>query len=173
MMTPLLSSFLLSSAHCSQGQPGMSCHLSTRIASYAPIEFSRGRGAARARARGEERDYAVAVRVQVSEDAVEIVLAPWQKVLGLLGNIRVPRTEIDDVTVVEDPIRAVIGTGLKAGLRVPWLYYLARTISLDQAWLVRRGVPALSFSVHSHPHLRRVVVSTPEAHALARQLSGG
>ncbi len=98
-------------------------------------------------------------------------LARWEKVLGLLGDITVPRTDVSDVRVLEDPMRDVLRTGLKAGLRLPWLYYVARTIRLDEAWLVRRGVPALSFAVRNHGALRRVVVSTPEAQTLARWLA--
>lgn len=113
----------------------------------------------------------MAVRVQVSEDSVEVLLARWEKVLGLLGNIKVPRADVSDVQVVREPIREVMRTGLKAGLRLPWLYYVARTIRLDEAWLVRRGMPALSFSVRNNGALRRVVVSTPEADALALRLS--
>jgi hypothetical protein len=113
------------------------------------------------------------VRVQVSEEAVEVLLSRWERVLGLLGNITVPRADVSDVRVVEEPLREVLRTGLKAGLRLPWLYYVARTIRLDEAWLVRRGVPALSFSVRNHGALRRVVVSTPEARELARRLTSG
>jgi hypothetical protein len=111
------------------------------------------------------------MRVHVSEDTVEVRLSPWEKALGLLGDITVSRADVSDVQVVQDPIREVMTTGLKAGLRVPWLYYVARTIRLDQAWLVRRGVPALSFSVRNKGALRRVVVSTPEAGTLARRLT--
>jgi hypothetical protein len=110
------------------------------------------------------------MRISLSEDSFEIGLARWQKVLGLMGDIRVARAAIGDVEIVLDPVRAAMSTGLKAGLRLPWFYYLARTIRLDEAWLVRRGVPALSFSVHDGGNLRRVTVSTPEAEELARRL---
>jgi hypothetical protein len=112
------------------------------------------------------------VRVRVSEEAVEVVLARWEKVVGLLGDITVPRTDVSDVRVLEEPMRDVLRTGLKAGLRLPWVYYVARTIRLDEAWLVRRGVPALSFAVRNHGALRRVVVSTPDAQTLAQRLKG-
>ena len=46
-----------------------------------------------------------AMRIEVSDESVEVRLAPWQKVLGLLGNIRVARDELSDVRVVEDPVR--------------------------------------------------------------------
>lgn len=110
------------------------------------------------------------VRVRVTEDSVEVLLARWQKVLGLMKDIRVPLVDVGEVRVVEDPIRETMGTGLKVGLRLPWLYYVARTIRLDQAFVVRRGVPGLFFAVRNHEPLRSVLVSTPEAAELARRL---
>jgi hypothetical protein len=110
------------------------------------------------------------MRVRVTEDSVEVLLAPWEKVLGLLGNIRVARTDVSDVRVLQEPMREVMSSGIKAGLRLPWLYYVCRTIRLDQAFIVRRGVPALSFAVRNHGALRRVMVSTPGAAELARAL---
>jgi len=110
------------------------------------------------------------MRVVVSEDCVEVLLSRWEKILGLMGNISVRRADLGDVQVVENPIKEVTRAGLKAGLRIPWLYYVCRTIRLDQAFLVRRGVPALSFSVHDGRTLRRVIVSTGAAQALAQQI---
>jgi hypothetical protein len=99
-----------------------------------------------------------------------VLLARWQKVLGLMKDIRVPLVDVSDVGVVEDPIREALGTGLKVGLRLPWLYYVARTIRLDRAFIVRRGVPALSFAVRNNDPLTSVLVSTRDAEALAKQL---
>jgi hypothetical protein len=110
------------------------------------------------------------VRLELTEDSLEVRLSFWQKVLGLLGNIRVARSDVSDVHVVEDPLRDVKGTGIKVGLRMPGFYYVARTIRLDQAFLVRRGAPALSFAVRNHGALNRVLVSTPDAQELAQQL---
>jgi len=110
------------------------------------------------------------MRVALSEDYVEVRLARWQKLLGLLGNIRVRRVEVSEVHVVEEPVREAMKSGIKVGLRLPWLCYVARTIRLDQAFIVRRGVPGLSFAVHGDGALRRVLVSTPDAEELARQL---
>ena len=47
--------------------------------------------------------------------------------------------------VVADPVREAMRAGIKVGLRLPWLYFVARTITLDEAFVVRRGVPGLSF----------------------------
>jgi hypothetical protein len=113
------------------------------------------------------------VRVRVTDDSIEVLLARWEKILGLMKDIRVPLADVSDVRVVDDPIRETVGTGLKAGLRVPWLYYVARTIRLDRAFVVRRGVPALSFSVRNHPPLQSVLVSSREAAQLAERLGRG
>lgn len=110
------------------------------------------------------------MRVRLTEDSVEVLLAPWEKVLGLLGDITVPRADVSEVQVVENPVREAMRAGIKAGLRLPWLYYVCRTIRLDQAFVVRRGVPGLSFAVRNRRTLRRVLVSTPEAEMLARAL---
>jgi hypothetical protein len=113
------------------------------------------------------------VRVRVTDDSIEVLLARWEKILGLMKDIRVPLGDVSDVRVVVDPIRETVGTGLKAGLRVPWLYYVARTIRLDRAFVVRRGVPALSFAVRNHAPLQSVLVSTPDAAQLAARLGKG
>jgi hypothetical protein len=110
------------------------------------------------------------VHIELSEEYVEVRLARWQKLLGLLRDIRVARTDVSDVRVVEDPLREAMSSGIKVGLRLPWLYYVARTIHLDEAFIVRRGVPALSFAVDNNTALRRVLVSTHEADALVQQL---
>ena len=110
------------------------------------------------------------MRVHLSEQKIEIRLAPAEKLLGLLRNISIPLCDVSDAQVVEDPFYDVMHTGLKVGLRVPWLYYVCRTIRLDQAWVVRRGVPALSFSVRNHGVLERVTVSTPNASELVQCL---
>ncbi len=112
------------------------------------------------------------MRVHLSEEKIEIRLALWQKVLGLLGSISVPRSDVSDVGVMEDPMHDVMRSGLKIGLRLPWLYYVCRSIRLDQAWVVRRGVPALSFAVRHQGALQRVTVSARDAHEIARRLQG-
>jgi hypothetical protein len=110
--------------------------------------------------------------MRVTADSVEVLLSPWQKALGLMKDIRVSRADVSDVRVIDDPIGEVRGSGLKAGLRLPRLYYVARTIRLDRVFVVRRGVPALSFAVANNEPLRSVLVSTPEAAQLAEQLAG-
>jgi hypothetical protein len=112
------------------------------------------------------------VRINVSDDHVEVRLALWQKVLGLMRDIRVARADVSDVHVVADPVREAMRSGIKVGLRVPWLLYVARSIRLDEVFVVRRRVPAVSFAVDNGTALHRVLLSTPQAAELARELGG-
>jgi hypothetical protein len=112
------------------------------------------------------------MRVEISGDVLEVRLAWWQKILGLMRDIRIDLAHVENVQVVEEPLREVRRAGLMAGLRVPWVYYVARTIRLDEIWIVRRGVPAVSFSVRGEGALKRVVLCAPGVHALAQQLAG-
>ncbi len=111
------------------------------------------------------------MRLHLSEEKIEIRLTRLEKVLGLMGSISVPLTDVSDVQVVEDSLHEVMRSGLKVGLRLPWLYYVCRSIRLDQAWAVRRGVPAVSFAVRNQGALERVTASSPEAHELAERLA--
>lgn len=113
------------------------------------------------------------MRLEVADRELTVRLARLEKVLGLMGDITLARSEIADVRLLEDPLHEVMRSGLKVGLRLPWLYYVCRSIRLDRAWAVRRGVPALSFAVCNHRVLRQVTVSTPRAAELARQLADG
>jgi hypothetical protein len=113
------------------------------------------------------------MRVEITADTLEVRLSRREKILGLMGDIRLQLSDVEDVQVVAEPLHEVRRSGLMAGLRVPWLYYVARTIRLDEVWIVRRGVPALSFAVRGSGTLKRVVLSTLDAEGLARRLRGG
>ena len=110
------------------------------------------------------------MRVHVTEGSIEVRLARWEKILGLMKDLRLPLADIADVRVVESPMREARGTGLKAGLRLPGVYFVARTIRLDRAFILKRGLPALAFSVRNHPPLESVLVSTSDASEIARRL---
>jgi len=114
-----------------------------------------------------------AVHVLVDANSVEVRLSLWQKILGLLGNIRVRRADVSDVQLVEEPVKEAMATGVKVGLRLPWFYYVARTIQLDQAFVVQRGVPGLSFAINDGGRLKRVLVSTSDAAQLVDELRRG
>jgi hypothetical protein len=110
------------------------------------------------------------MRLIVTEQSVEVRLALWEKALGLMRDLTIAREDISEVEVVQDPVREAMRAGMKVGLRLPWLLFVARTIRLDQLFLVRRKVPGLSFAVRNHGALKRVLVSTNQAEELARRL---
>ena len=110
------------------------------------------------------------MQVIVDDRAVQVRLSLWQKVVGLMRDITIAREHVGEVRVVENGVREAMGTGLKVGLRLPWLCYVGRTIRLDRAFVVRRGVPTLSIDVHAGGPLENVLVSTPQAAELARAL---
>jgi hypothetical protein len=112
------------------------------------------------------------VRVLLSDDFLEVRLSAWEKALGLVGDLRVARTNISDVQLVADPMRAAMSFSAKVGMRIPWYYYVAHTIRFDEVLIVRRGEPGLSFSVRGRRRLRRVLVSAPDAGALVGRLTG-
>ncbi len=98
-------------------------------------------------------------------------LALWQKVLGLLRDIRVARADISDVRVVADPVREAMRAGIKVGLRLPWLL-LRRAQhppgrSLRRA--PRRPAPVLRVE-NGTARCSRVLLSTPDADELAQHL---
>jgi hypothetical protein len=110
------------------------------------------------------------MQLSVDDQALYVRLAPWERALGLMRNLRVPLEDVSDVRVVAEPIGEAMGSGMKVGLRLPWLMFVARTLRLDQLFIVRRGQPALSFAVRNQGALQRVLVSTPEAEEFASKL---
>jgi hypothetical protein len=111
--------------------------------------------------------------VVIEDGSLRVRLARWQKVLGLMRDIEVPVVDLAEVEVVEDPMPRALQSGIKVGLRLPWLYYVARTIRLDEAFVVRRGVPALSFAVRDGRPLQRALVSAADARELCARLRRG
>lgn len=110
------------------------------------------------------------VRVEISAQEVVIRLSWWQRLLGLMRDIHVPLRDVAGAEVVDDAIGQTARAGIKIGLRAPALYYVARSLRLDEAFVVRRGRPALSIEIGGAGHLRRVLVTTPAAAALAEQI---
>jgi hypothetical protein len=110
------------------------------------------------------------MQLSLDDRVLSVQLAPWERALGLMRNLRVPLEDVSDVRVVADPIREAMSSGMKVGLRLPWLLFVARTLRLDQLFIVRRGQPGLSFAVRNQGALQRVLLSTPEAEEIARRL---
>ncbi len=111
------------------------------------------------------------MRIVLTEERLEVHFALWQKALGLMRDVSLLRAEVSDAEVVAEPLREAMSSGIKFGLRLPWLYYAARTIRLDQLFVVRRGVPALGLRVDNGTALRRVLLSTADARQLAEELA--
>ncbi len=111
--------------------------------------------------------------LNITPDAVEVRLSWWEKGLGLLKDIRLAREDVSDVRVVEKPMREAMRAGMKAGLRIPFVIIIARTLRLDEAFIVRRKGPGLSFAVSNDSPLKRVLLSTPQAEEIARRLQSG
>jgi hypothetical protein len=110
------------------------------------------------------------VRVEIGPAEVVVRLAWWQKLLGLMRDIHIPLRDVERAEQVDGAVGLVARAGIKVGLRVPALYYAARSLRLDEAFVVRRGGPALSISLGGESHLRRVLVSTSAAGELAREI---
>ncbi len=110
------------------------------------------------------------MRVEIAEQEVVIRLSWWQKLLGLMRDIHVPLRDVAGAEVVDDAIGQTARAGIKVGLRAPALYYAARTLRLDEAFVVRRGLPGLSIAIGGDGHLRRVLVTTPRAAELAERI---
>jgi len=110
------------------------------------------------------------VRVEIGQEQVVVRLSWWQKLVGLMRDIRVPLRDVDAAEVIAKPLGVATRAGIKVGLRLPFVCYVARTIRLDEAFVVRRGPPALSISIGGQGHLRRVLVSTPRAQELALEI---
>jgi hypothetical protein len=110
------------------------------------------------------------MQIVLTEERLEVHLALWQKILGLMRDFSLARSEISEVEVVAEPMPEAMSSGIKFGLRLPWLYYAARTVRLDQLFVVRRGVPALGLWVDNGTALKRVLLSTGEAEQLAARL---
>lgn len=110
------------------------------------------------------------VKVELDARTLAIRLARWEKTLGLMGDIVVSRGAIADVEAVPEPMRAAMRSGMKAGLRFPWVIYIARSLSLEDAYIVRRNQAGLRFSVDDGGTLKHVLISTPEAPELLKAL---
>ena len=110
------------------------------------------------------------MRIELSDEILEVRLAWWEKIFGLMRDLRIARADISDARVVANPVREAMASGIKAGLRVPGVIYIARTLRLDQVFVVRRRLPGLAFTVANHAPLERVLLSTPDAERLAREL---
>jgi len=110
---------------------------------------------------------------RLSDDALEVRLRPWEKVAGLLPDLRVPLSAVREVEVVDDALSAPHGVRAP-GLALPGIVKTGtwrgrRDGSGRQYVAVRRGVPALRLLLDGQ-RWASAVVSTPDAAQLAARL---
>lgn len=112
---------------------------------------------------------------QITYDDKNLVveLTTFEKIAGLHGDITVPRSAVQSVTVEAEPVRAV------RGIRAPGLAIPGRT--LIGTWrrrggssfvVARRGQPGLRIELDGTKP-KELVVSTPRANELAAALTAG
>jgi hypothetical protein len=111
--------------------------------------------------------------LELVDDVLHVRLRPWQRVAGLLRDLRVPVADVSSVEVLPDGLAAV--RGLRApGLALPSTRYgtwrrrrQGRTLLSYVA--VDRGVPALRLGL-TGSRFADVLVSSPDAEAVAARL---
>jgi hypothetical protein len=59
------------------------------------------------------------VRIDIDEQSLEVRLAPWQKLVGLMRDVCIARADISDVRVVADPVREAMHGGIKWACACP------------------------------------------------------
>ena len=105
---------------------------------------------------------------RLTGDALEIRLRPWERLAGLLADLRVPLSAVREVDVLDDALTAPRGVRAP-GLAVPGVRY-GTWRGRGRQWVaVRRGVPALRLELDGQRY-DSVAVSAPDARALAAQL---
>jgi hypothetical protein len=121
-------------------------------------------------------------RVSVEDGAVRIRLSPLER-LGALhfGDVCVPLSSVASVHVVASPWHERPWRGLRLGTGLPGVILLGRCVALRPRsvdFVAVRGwrAPALVLQLRAGARWRRVVVTAPDAQALAqrvRQAIGG
>ena len=110
--------------------------------------------------------------VELRGDTVAVHLTRWEKVAGLLRDVEFPRSAVVSAEALPD------GIGAAKGLRAPGLAWPGlrkvgtwRRRGSRTLVAVRRGEPALRLRLEGTAW-SQVLVSTPDAEALAARLSG-
>lgn len=109
--------------------------------------------------------------VSITDHDVTVELTLREKVGGLLGNVRIPRSQIRAVELIDGPVSAPRGIR-SPGLALPGLVKVGtwRSRSAGRQFVsVRRGVPAVRLHLEGHRY-DQVVVSVDDAEVRERLL---
>lgn len=109
-------------------------------------------------------------RIELDELHLWVRFARAEKVLGLVGDLVVPRSSVRSVTVTSDGRSHV--RGWRVGTWVPGVLMLGvyRLHGRKQLVDVRRGQPCLVVGLDGHPY-DELVVSTDDAERVCRELA--
>jgi hypothetical protein len=111
--------------------------------------------------------------VRTDAGEIQIRLTAAEKIGALHGDVNIPRSAVTEAVMVDDGLAAV--RGLRApGLALPGRIKLGtwRGRGRRSFVAVRRGEPALRLALTGHK-FDSVIVSTPDAEALAEELRVG
>ena len=107
--------------------------------------------------------------ISIDKDTVTLTLAPWEKITGLVGNLRVPRSAITSATAVDSGFRAL--RGMRVGLGIPFVRAIGRWVGFGyKDWVSVAPGPALVLELDGQ-RFDRAIVSAANATELAASLS--
>jgi len=109
--------------------------------------------------------------ITLTPDTIEVSFTRGEKIGGLVRDQSFLRSAVTTVSVVDDGLAAA--KGLRApGLALPGRRKVGtwRRSTGKELVAVRRGEPALRLTLAGQPYVA-AVIGTPDAHALARELS--
>lgn len=107
--------------------------------------------------------------LRVTEQEITVVLSTWEKVAALHGDVRVPRSALRGVQLVDDVLTAVRGT-LRPGLSVRGSWAIGTWRHRHRKdFVVARHTQGLCLVLSGSPW-HAVLVSLPDPEAVAEQL---
>lgn len=112
--------------------------------------------------------------ITVTDQDVTVTLTAREKLAGLLGDLRVPHTQIRSVERLDDPVSAP--RGIRApGLALPGVIRVGTWRSREhgrQYVVARRGVPGVRLHLDGHRY-REVILSVADESVRERLVSVG
>lgn len=110
------------------------------------------------------------MKVSLNNLSLRVELSLLEKVLAVHGSIVVPRAQIIEATVDEEPLRSTLRSGIKMGLRLPAVIFLCTDLRRRRFWAVKRRLEAIHV-VYDDGVRRELTVCTADARELAAALA--